>query len=74
LPFWCYSYPTTYNRELLNKLKEAGCVAITTGVQSGSERVPEKHFNRPTKTERVIAAAEDILEAGITGFCICCPV
>jgi radical SAM superfamily enzyme YgiQ (UPF0313 family) len=68
LPFWCYSYPTTHDRALLDKLKEAGCVAITMGVQSGSERVLKEHFNRPTKTDRVIAAAEEIVGAGITGF------
>lgn len=68
LPFWCYSYPTTHDRALLDKLKAAGCVAITMGVQSGSERVLKEHFNRPTKTERVISAAEEIVGAGITGF------
>ena len=60
LPFWCYSYPTTHDRELLQKLKDAGCVAITMGVQSGSERILREYFNRPTKSERVIAAAEEI--------------
>ncbi len=68
LPFWCYSYPTTHDRELLVKLKDAGCVAITMGVQSGSERVLKEHFNRPTKSARVIEAAEEIVEVGITGF------
>lgn len=68
LPFWCYSYPTTHDRALLDALKDAGCVAITMGVQSGSERVLKEHFNRPTKTDRVIAAAEEIVDAGITGF------
>jgi radical SAM superfamily enzyme YgiQ (UPF0313 family) len=68
LPFWCYSYPTTHDRALLDKLKDAGCVAITMGVQSGSERILKEHFNRPTKTNRVIAAAEEIVDAGITGF------
>jgi hypothetical protein len=68
LPFWCYSYPTTHDRELLAKLKDAGCVAITMGVQSGSERVLKEHFNRPTKSARVIEAAEEIVETGITGF------
>jgi radical SAM superfamily enzyme YgiQ (UPF0313 family) len=38
------------------------------GVQSGSERILKDHFNRPTKTERVITAAEEIVDAGITGF------
>lgn len=68
LPFWCYSYPTTHDRELLDKLKDAGCTAITMGVQSGSEKILKEHFNRPTKSDRVIAAAEEIVGAGITGF------
>ena len=68
LPFWCYSYPTTHDRELLEKLKDAGCVAITMGVQSGSERILKDYFNRPTKTQRVIEAAQEIVDAGITGF------
>jgi len=68
LPFWCYSYPTTHDRELLAKLKDAGCVAITMGVQSGSERVLKEHFNRPTKSSRVVEAAQEIIDTGITGF------
>ena len=67
LPFWCYTYPTTHNPELLRKLRLAGCSSLTMGVQSGSQRVLSEHFNRPTKTDRVIEAAEEILEAGIDG-------
>ena len=68
LPFWGYTYPTTHDRELLDKLKDAGCVALTMGVQSGSERILKDYFNRPTKTPRVIEAAQEIVDAGITGF------
>ena len=68
LPFWCYTYPTTHNKELLHKLKDAGCVAITMGVQSGSERILKDHFNRPTKSDRVVEAAQEIVDVGITGF------
>jgi len=68
IPFWCYTYPTTHDRELLQKLKDAGCIAITMGVQSGSERILKDHFNRPTKSDRVVEAAEEIVEVGITGF------
>lgn len=68
LPFWCYSYPTTHDKELLASLKDAGCIAITMGVQSGSERVLKDHFNRPTKSVRVIEAAKEIIDTGITGF------
>lgn len=67
LPFWCYTYPTTHSLELLKKLKDAGCVNITMGVQSGSRRVLAEYFNRPVREERTIKAAEEILEAGLVG-------
>ncbi len=68
LPFWCYTYPTTHNLELLKKLKEAGCNSITMGIQSGSERLLSDVYNRPTPLDRVLEAAEEIVESGITGY------
>ncbi|MFK7977900.1 MAG: radical SAM protein [Halioglobus sp.] len=68
LPFWCYTYPTTHDRALLEKLKDAGCISITMGVQSGSERILKEHFNRPTKSDRVVEAAQEIVDVGITAF------
>ncbi|CAA0101341.1 2-hydroxyethylphosphonate methyltransferase [Halioglobus japonicus] len=68
LPFWCYTYPTTHDVELLKSLKAAGCISITMGVQSGSERILKDYYNRPTKMKRVIEAGREIVEAGLTGF------
>jgi anaerobic magnesium-protoporphyrin IX monomethyl ester cyclase len=68
LPFWCYTYPTTHDVELLKALKAAGCISITMGVQSGSERILKDYYNRPTKMSRVIEAGKEIVEAGLTGF------
>jgi radical SAM superfamily enzyme YgiQ (UPF0313 family) len=68
LPFWCYTYPTTHTRALLHSLKDAGCISITMGVQSGSERILRDYYNRPTKTTRVIEAGKEIVDAGLTGF------
>jgi radical SAM superfamily enzyme YgiQ (UPF0313 family) len=68
LPFWCYTYPTTHNLELLKSLKDAGCISITMGVQSGSERILRDYYNRPTKTTRVIEAGREIVAAGLIGF------
>ena len=68
LPFWCYTYPTTHNRALLELLKDSGCLSITMGVQSGSERILREYYNRPTKISRVIEAGKEIVEVGITGF------
>lgn len=68
LPFWCYTYPTTHTRELLQKLKDAGCSSITMGVQSGSERILREFYNRPTKMTRVIEAGREIVDVGLTAF------
>ncbi len=70
LPFWCYTYPTTHTAELLQQLKEAGMTSITMGIQSGSERILRKHFNRPTALPRVLKAAQEIVDLGsdVRGF------
>lgn len=67
LPFWCWSYPTTHNPDLLQLLKESGCTAVTLGVQTGSERILRDHYNRPTPIERVIESGQEIVDAGIYG-------
>lgn len=70
LPFWCYTYPTTHTPEMLRELKDAGMMSVTMGVQSGSERILKEHFNRPTATNRVIEAAQEIVDLGseVKGF------
>lgn len=68
LPFWCYTYPTTHNPEMLKLLKENGCHSMTMGVQTGSERLLRDVYNRPTKIKRVIEAAQEMVDAGIVGF------
>jgi radical SAM superfamily enzyme YgiQ (UPF0313 family) len=70
LPFWCYTYPTTHNPEMLRMLKDAGMISISMGVQSGSARILSEHFNRPTDTVRVLEAAQEIVDLGpeIKGF------
>ena len=65
LPFWCYTYPTTHNPETLRQLKEAGCTAITMGIQSGSERILQDVYTRPTKPNRVLEAAIELDQSGI---------
>lgn len=67
LPFWCYTYPTTHNPEILAWLKDAGCDSITMGIQSGSPAILKDYFNRPTMTERMIEAGQEIVDSGIHG-------
>ncbi len=70
LPFWCYTYPTTHDPELLSLLKDAGMISITMGIQSGSARILKEYFNRPTDTARVLEAAQEIVDLGseVKGF------
>ncbi len=68
IPFWCYTYPTTHNLQLLKDLKEAGCNTMTMGIQSGSKRILEDVYNRPTPLDRVVEAAQEIIDAGIIGY------
>jgi len=68
LPFWCYTYPTTTRKEDLELLKDAGCVSMTMGIQSGSAEILEQKFNRPVDQQRAIEAAQLIADAGIEGF------
>jgi anaerobic magnesium-protoporphyrin IX monomethyl ester cyclase len=68
LPFWCYTYPTTTRPEDLALLKDAGCVSMTMGIQSGSARILREKFNRPVDQQKAIEASQMIVDAGITGF------
>jgi radical SAM superfamily enzyme YgiQ (UPF0313 family) len=68
LPFWCYTYPTTTRREDIELLKDAGCVSMTMGIQSGSAEILTNNFNRPVDQQRAIEAAQIIEDVGIEGF------
>jgi radical SAM superfamily enzyme YgiQ (UPF0313 family) len=68
LPFWCYTYPTTTRQEDIELLKDAGCVSMTMGIQSGSAEILTEKFNRPVDQQRAIEAARIIANAGIEGF------
>ncbi|MCB1615831.1 MAG: B12-binding domain-containing radical SAM protein [Pseudomonadales bacterium] len=65
LPFFCYTYPTTHNSKMLKLLVDAGCHAMTMGIQSGSYRILKEVYNRPTKVGRVVEAAREIIDSGI---------
>lgn len=68
LPFWCYTYPTTTRRDDIELLRDAGCVTMTMGIQSGSQRVLNDRFGRPAPLEEAVEATRIILDAGIQCF------
>ena len=67
LPFWCYTYPRSTRKDDIELLRDAGCVSMTMGVQSGSDAVL-REYNRPVDGDISIRAAKIIVDAGIKGF------
>jgi radical SAM superfamily enzyme YgiQ (UPF0313 family) len=65
LPFWCYTYPTTTRREDILLLKDAGLGAMTMGIQTGSEEILRRDFNRPVAQRKALEAAQIIIDCGI---------
>ncbi|HEX9659069.1 MAG TPA: radical SAM protein, partial [Rhodothermales bacterium] len=65
LPFFCYTYPGVHDFEMLRMLEDAGCHAITIGVQSGSQRILNEVFDRRTRVDRIVESIEDIVRSGI---------
>lgn len=57
LPFWCYTHPSFADEQILHLLKDSGMFSITMGIQSGSEDMLYKIFNRPTPYQKIIEAA-----------------
>ena len=65
LPFWCYTYPSGLDSDLVARMKSAGCWMMTMGVQSGSGEVRKQAMNRRESDEKVLATARAIQDAGI---------
>ena len=60
LPFIIAVSANTYRKEKIEPLLEAGLILIQMGVQSGSERVLDKIYNRKISASRTRAAIKDI--------------
>jgi len=65
LPFWCYTHPSAAKPEILALLKKAGLDRVTSGIQSGSERVLRDIYDRPTSRDQILAMAENLQRLGI---------
>jgi anaerobic magnesium-protoporphyrin IX monomethyl ester cyclase len=65
IPFDTNVHVKTLDKELIQKLKSAGCDMIRVGVESGSERVRNHILNRPMSREKIIQVFKDADEAGL---------
>ncbi len=65
LPFWCYTYPSGLDDDLVRRIAEAGCWMMTMGVQSGSKTVRREMMNRRETDEKVLSTAAAVKRHGI---------
>jgi len=66
-PYWCYFHPNTVNKEIVETLAGTGLKYVDMGVQSGSERIRTKKFDR-TDTDENIRKAVNILHGAKVGI------
>ncbi len=64
-PFACNTRPETVNEELVRLLKEANCVLIAIGIESGDEEVRTQVLQRRMTDERIVEAFALIRKYGI---------
>ncbi|GAX59199.1 Fe-S oxidoreductase [Candidatus Scalindua japonica] len=65
LPFYCFAYPTTVNKEIVSQLKNANCMQIFMGMDSGDPDIRKNLLKRPMSDERIEMSAKIIKDSGI---------
>lgn len=57
IPFLCYCHPKAADEEIIQLLKDAGVMKMTMGMQTGSEEIRHKYFERYDTNEDIIRVA-----------------
>jgi anaerobic magnesium-protoporphyrin IX monomethyl ester cyclase len=65
IPFVVNAHVRFFDRDIASWLKEAGCMMVKFGLESGSERIRRKILNRPMKNDDIIRAFQIAHEAGL---------
>jgi anaerobic magnesium-protoporphyrin IX monomethyl ester cyclase len=65
LPFWIQAEANHITVEKMVALRDAGCMAISMGIETGSDLVREKVYKRHTTKEKTIQAFEIMHKCGI---------
>jgi radical SAM superfamily enzyme YgiQ (UPF0313 family) len=63
IPFLCSTRPETTNLEICRALKNANCIALYMGIESGNAQIRNELLNRKMSNQRIVKAAEDIHRA-----------
>lgn len=64
VPFVCYTYPKSPDKEILSALTDAGLRHILLGVQSGSDRTNRELYNRPAGFQDIMETAQVLHDLG----------
>jgi radical SAM superfamily enzyme YgiQ (UPF0313 family) len=65
LPFWIQAEANSVTEDKISLLKDAGCVAIAIGIETGSDFVREQVYRRPTSKEATLRAFQIMHKHGI---------
>lgn len=65
LPFHCYGKVDMLDDERIQLMKEAGCVMMSLGIQSGNPEVRKEILNRPMSNEKIFDICDRIHKYGI---------
>lgn len=65
LPFGCFGHFLLLDTEILQKLKESGLIEITLGIQSGSQYISQKVYNRKIDKDSIITGSKILSGLGI---------
>jgi radical SAM superfamily enzyme YgiQ (UPF0313 family) len=68
LPFVCNSRANLMTKEVVLKLKEAGCIQVGMGIESGNEVIRTKVLNRNITQTQIISAFNDCKNAGLRTY------
>lgn len=65
LPFYCFAYPTTVTEKIVRNLKNANCMQVFMGLDSGDPDIRKYLLKRPMSDELILRSARTIKDAGI---------
>jgi radical SAM superfamily enzyme YgiQ (UPF0313 family) len=65
LPYTCFIHPRFIDKEIVQWLKDSGCLSCWLGIQQGDERIRMHIMSRPETNQEIIETAKLVKDAGI---------
>lgn len=64
-PFYCFANPTTVKKKIMDDLKNANCMQVFMGMDSGDPEIRQNLLKRPMSDDLILNASRTIRDAGI---------